>query len=66
MGNLILTRNAGQVVVLTLPDGTRAYVTVLKAAGGVARLAIEAPSEIRVDREEVDAKRAAARERQGS
>lgn len=51
---LVLKRKRGQPIVIA--ENIR--VTVVDAEGGSCRLAIEAPPEVRVDREEVHLERA--------
>jgi carbon storage regulator len=47
---LVLTRKRGQAIVI---DGGRVRVTILEARGGLVRLGIEAPRDVRVDRAEL-------------
>lgn len=49
MGNLVLTRRVGEVIVIA----GNIRVTFLGFKGGQARIGIDAPPEITVDREEV-------------
>ena len=53
---LVLTRRVEETIVI---DGS-IRITVVAVAGDKVRLAIDAPARVRVDREEVHARRAAA------
>lgn len=50
---LALTRRIGESVILTLPDGRRVEVTITDKSAGQVRLGIEAPKDVRIDRDEV-------------
>ncbi len=50
---LVLTRNIGETIVI---DG-RIRVTVVAIAGGKVRIGVDAPDDVRVDREEVHKRR---------
>ena len=50
---LALTRRIGESVILTLPDGRRVEVTITDKSAGQVRLGIEAPKDVRIDREEI-------------
>jgi carbon storage regulator len=50
---LVLTRNVGETIVI---DGT-IRVTVIAIQGGKVRIGIDAPDDVRVDREEVHKRR---------
>jgi sRNA-binding carbon storage regulator CsrA len=54
---LSLKRKRGERVVIQMTDGREVIVTVADAQGGAATLEIDAPRDIRVDREEVAAAR---------
>ena len=58
---LILTRRPDESIVL----GGDVTVTVLEIKGGVVRLGIDAPRDVRVDREEIALRRRAEREARG-
>jgi sRNA-binding carbon storage regulator CsrA len=53
-GGLVVTRRRGETVVLTLEDGRQIYVTLVETVGARARLRVEAPKSIRVNRAEVE------------
>lgn len=62
MGKLVLARNAAdsgpcREVVITLPDGRRVVVAVVRAEQGRADLAIEAPPDVVIFRGEVQRSR---------
>jgi carbon storage regulator len=50
---LVLTRNVGETIVI---DG-RILVTVVAIQGGKLRIGVQAPDDVRVDREEVHKRR---------
>ncbi len=51
---LCLTRRIGQRVRLTLPDGSEIWVAVVDGAHqGYVRLGIEAPANVKIEREEI-------------
>jgi carbon storage regulator len=50
---LVLTRNVGETIVI---DG-RIRVTVVAIQGGKIRLGVDAPHDVRVDREEIHKRR---------
>lgn len=51
---LVLTRNVGEKIVIS--DNIR--ITVVSIKGGKVRIGIEAPDDVRVDREEIHQRRA--------
>ena len=51
---LILTRRAGEAIVITTDHGERITVTPTERSSGHIKLAIDAPESVSVDREEVD------------
>lgn len=51
---LVLTRKRDEVIVFTLPDGTKFYVTVIELRGDKVRLGIDAPADVAIHRFEVD------------
>ncbi len=51
---LVLTRNVGEKIVID----NNIRITIISVKGGKVRLGIEAPDDIRVDREEVHERRA--------
>ena len=53
MLNLTLKRKHDESIVIQLPDGSNIWVTVRFIRGGDCRLSVNAPSSVRVDREEV-------------
>lgn len=53
---LILNRKAGQSIIITAGD-SEIIVTVDKISGGQARLSIQAPLSVIVDREEIHRKK---------
>ncbi len=57
---LVLSRNTQEKVVLWA-QGTRVVVQVLAVEGGRVRLGFEAPAAVRIDREEIDRRKAADR-----
>lgn len=51
---LVLTRNVDERVVVTLPDGRRMYVTLVAIRTGErAKLGFNAPSDVQIQREEI-------------
>ena len=50
---LVLKRNIGEKLICTLPDGRTFSVTVTEASKFWARLGIDAPADVIVDREEI-------------
>lgn len=54
---LVLKRRIGEAVRITLPDGRRVFVTMVENATGQPCFGIQAPADIRVDREEVALRR---------
>lgn len=50
---LVLGRNEGQKVMLTLPSGEVIAVSVVAVRGKKARLGFESPKNVSIDREEV-------------
>ena len=50
---LKLSRRIGETVVLELPTGQQIDVVVLEVKGSQARLAFDAPREVRIVREEL-------------
>ena len=53
---LVVMRRSGQDVVITLPDGQRIVVTVVRVNGTTARIAINAPATVGILRGEVQRK----------
>jgi sRNA-binding carbon storage regulator CsrA len=49
---LCLKRLVGERIRLLLPDGRVCWIQVVDAWGGRVRLALHAPQEVRIDREE--------------
>jgi carbon storage regulator CsrA len=59
---LVLEREAGQRIILTLPDGREIVVAFLKMRNGSGRIGIEAPHDVLILREElIDESRAETR-----
>jgi carbon storage regulator CsrA len=56
---LKVKRKAGEVVVITTADGDEIQVTVDSIEGRAARLSIEAPQRVRIDRLEIHERRKA-------
>lgn len=56
---LVLKRRTQERVIITLPDGRRITVKLCEVDRNYARLGFDAPTDIRIDREEI----AAAKER---
>lgn len=54
---LILSRRSGQDIDVTLEDGRRITVVITEVREGVARIGIDAPRTIRIDRGEVTERR---------
>jgi len=54
---LCLARKTSERVVITTAAGERIEVTVCESREGKAKLGFEAPTTIRIDREEVDRRR---------
>ncbi len=50
---LIVSRKKNQVVIITMPDGTRCRVQVVEIRGEKARLGFDFPKHVSVNREEV-------------
>lgn len=50
---LALTRRIGESVILTLPDGRRVEFAITDKSAGQVRAGIDAPKDVRIDREEV-------------
>ncbi len=60
MGNLVVSRQAGEIIDLTLPDGTMIELTMIEIRGGTkSRIGIRAPDNVRIDRREISVRRAA-------
>jgi carbon storage regulator CsrA len=53
---LVLSRNDGEIISLTHPDGTRIEIKVQNPNHGRVRLCISAPQTIRVMRTEIEDK----------
>jgi carbon storage regulator CsrA len=53
MSHLVLSRKVRQRLKLCLPDGGEVTITILRAAGDVVRLGVEAPRAVGVWREEL-------------
>lgn len=53
---LVLTRQAGERIVISMGD-TEVVLTVTQISRGKARIGVDAPSHVRVDREEISALR---------
>lgn len=51
--SLIITRRPGEAIVAIAPDGSRRRLYVISIEGNVVRLAIDAPPEILIIREEL-------------
>jgi len=61
-GALVLARRVGQAIIIDTSDGL-IEVSLVEARDGKGRIRVEAPRQVKIDREEVyDAKRAALRE----
>lgn len=52
---LILTRKQDEKIVITTPDGIRITVMVVAIRGDKVRLGIEAPKDVAIHREEIQA-----------
>ncbi len=50
---LVLTRNVDQEIICVLPSGERMTVKVLSSRGGVARLGLNASSQVKIFRREI-------------
>lgn len=59
---LVLARRLGERVVVTMPDGRLVRVLLVDVDRGKVRLGFDAPPDVLVDREEVHARREAAKE----
>ncbi len=53
---LCLKRSVGEAVICRTPDGTEIRVEVIEIRGDKVRLGVEAPREVTVHREEIQAK----------
>ena len=51
---LVLTRKLGEAVVMTDPDGRRIVIRVNRVRGDQVRIAIDAPRDVNIAREELD------------
>lgn len=51
---LVLQREAGENIVITLKDGTEINVMVCRVSGDAVKIGIEAPRHIRIDRDHSD------------
>lgn len=56
---LMLKRKLDERIVITLPDKRRITILVAEVERGAVRFGIDAPKDVRVDREEVDERRQA-------
>lgn len=54
---LILNRRIGEALTITCPDGTEIIVAVLGVKAGHVRVGTQAPDNVKIDREEVAARR---------
>lgn len=54
-GRLVVGRQPGQSVVLTMPDGTQVYVTLYKSDNDNLRLVFDAPRDVHIMRAELTA-----------
>lgn len=50
---LVLNRDVGQWVIITMPDGREIRVTITRSGQHGARIGFRAPPDVRIDREEV-------------
>ena len=61
MGILALTRRPHEQIILTCANGTRITITVAQITGQQARIAIDAPASVTIDRAEIAARKEAER-----
>lgn len=61
---LILTRRISESIVITTPTGVQVTVWILGIKGNQARVGIEAPKDITVDREEIYLRKTAGYDRE--
>jgi len=59
---LIVSRKVHQGVIIGLPDGRKVRVVLVGTDRGKCKIGVDAPSDVRVDREEVHRLRAAETE----
>lgn len=50
---LVLTREEGQTVILTTPEGIEIAVSVASIGGNSVKLAFDAPMDVQIDRKEI-------------
>lgn len=54
---LVLNRSVGEAITITTADGIEIIVAVLGVSGKIARIGVQAPKTVTIDREEVTARK---------